>query len=415
MSTVLSNSSIPPLHPTPPLADRHIERSGIREISSRADEIPDVISLALGEPTETAEPHVVEAAARAARDGLTRYTDALGVPEFRRAAADYTRRVKGLRYSPLTETQVIPGATFGLFLAVAAVAGPGDEVIVPSPAFTSYDPQIQLAGATSVHVRLRPEQEMRLDADTIEAAVTPRTRAILINSPSNPIGAVTPREDLERLAEVALRHNLWVISDEVYHSFVFPSTGVGAVAPSIAQVDGMREHTIIVESLSKTFAMTGWRIGYLHGPHPLIDHTATLAELVHSSVNGPAQYAGIAALTGSLQQVGLRRERYARNRDLVLAELASAEQLTPIPPEGAFYAFVGVRPTGLSSHDFSLRLLEEEHVATVPGEAFGPEGAGFVRISYAGDEPALREGLRRMVRFSQAEAAKAGPAARLSA
>lgn len=375
-----------------------IERSGIRDVFDRAARIPDVISLALGEPTETAAAHIVAAAEQATRDGLTHYTDILGIPEFRQAASTYTQRVKGLHYSAATETQVIPGATLGLYLTFRAILDPGDEVIVPSPAFTSYDAQVTLAGGRPIHVPLRPENGMRLDADDIAAAITPRTRAIIINNPSNPTGAVTPAAELERIGALCETHNLWAISDEVYHPFVYTND---RPAPSIAAAIGMRERTVIVESLSKTFAMTGWRIGYLHGPASLIEQTAAIAELIHSSINAPAQYAAVAALTGPLDGVVAQRERYRDQRDLVLAELGGSDAVRPLTPDGAFYAFVDIRRTGLTSDDFAQTLLDEWHVAVVPGTAFGAAGEGFVRVSYAGDTAQLREGLRRLRIFAE--------------
>lgn len=380
------------------LQARRLQRSGIREVFTRAARIPEVISLAVGEPLETAEPHVVEASERAVRAGLTRYTDALGVEEFRQAAADYTWRHKGLDYSPVTQTQVIPGATLGLYLSFAAILDRGDEVLVPSPAFTSYDAQISLAGGVAVHVGLRPENGMGVSADDLAAAITPRTRAIMLNSPSNPIGSVTPMSELVRIAALAERHDLWIVADEVYHAFVH--AGHGAIAPSIASVPGAAERTIIVESLSKTFAMTGWRIGYLHGPRHLIEQTATIAELMHSSINAPAQYAAVAALNGPSDSVLARGETYRRHADLVLEGLQAIPSLSVIRPEGAFYAFVDVRRTGLDSGEFSRRLLEECRVAVIPGEAFGAAGRGFVRVSYAGEETQLREGIERLVEFS---------------
>ncbi len=381
------------------LTAQSIERSGIRDVFDRAARVPNVISLALGEPTETAAEHIVEASERAVRAGHTHYTDILGIPEYRQAAAHYTHRVKGLSYDPETETQAIPGATLGLYLALRAVVDPGDEVIVPSPAFTSYDAQIALAFGTAVHVPLRPENGMRISADDIERAITPRTRAIIINSPGNPTGAVTPASELARIARICVAHDIWAISDEVYHPFVYASSA--DAAPSIAGAPGMRGRAIIVESLSKTFAMTGWRIGYLHGPQHLIEQTATIAELIHSSINAPAQYAGAAALAGPLDEVNHRKGRYARQRDLVVEALNESSALEVLPPEGAFYAFVDVRRTGLTADDFSSRLLDQWRVAVVPGDAFGDAGQGFVRVSYAGDYDELREGIRRMVLFAE--------------
>ena len=272
----------------------NIPRSGIRDVFDRVERVPDAISLTVGEPSATAAPHLVAAACEAAQAGRTRYTNVLGVPEYRKAVADYSARVKGLTYDPETEIQAVDGATIGLFLALKAVVGTGDEVIIPSPFFTSYDAEVMLCGGRPVTVALRPEHGMRVNAADIEAAITPRTRAVIINSPGNPTGAVTSAAELARIAEVCKQHNIWAISDEVYHPFVFGETfgetlgGEAAVAPSIAAVPGMKDRTIVVESLSKTYAMTGWRIGYLLAPEAVIEQTGKIAELMHSSVNSLA-------------------------------------------------------------------------------------------------------------------------------
>ncbi|MCI1218934.1 MAG: pyridoxal phosphate-dependent aminotransferase [Bifidobacterium sp.] len=386
---------------TPAIASHaaSIPRSGIRDVFDRVEAYPDAISLCVGEPSATAAPHIVEAACDSIRRGQTKYTNVLGIEEFREAAARYSLDVKGLHYDPADEIQATAGATFALFLALKAVCDPGDEVIIPSPFFTSYDAETLLCGAKPVTVALRPEHHMQLNADDIEAAITPRTRAVIINSPGNPTGAVTPREELERIAQMCMRHNIWAISDEVYHPFVF-TDGLD-IAPSIAAIDGMKERTIVVESLSKTFAMTGWRIGYLLAPARIIEHTGKIAELMQSSVNATAQYAGVAAMAGTQGHIAAMRNDYRVKRQIVLDELANSDALSLIEPQGAFYAFVDIRATGLDSQSFAEQLLHDERVAVVPGDAFGREGAGFARLSYAGDASELREGVRRMRSFAE--------------
>ena len=398
----------PPLSP----AALAIPRSGIRDVFDRVEQVPDAISLTVGEPSATAAPHIVEAACEAARAGHTRYTNVLGIPEYRRAVAEYSARVKGISYDPECEIQAVDGATIGLYLALAAIVAPGDEVIIPSPYFTSYDAEVMLVGGRSVTVALRPENGMRINAADIEAAITPRTRAVIINSPGNPTGAVTSAAEMARIAEVCTRHGIWAIADEVYHPFVFAdddvrdddvrnTSGKPAVAPSIAAVPGMKERTIVVESLSKTYAMTGWRIGYLLAPQNVIEQTGKIAELMHSSVNSLSQYAGVAALTGPQDHVAAMREEYRTKRQIVLEGLADCPVLRLVKPQGAFYAFVDVRLTGLESDEFARRLLDEERVAVVPGEAFGEAGRGFVRLSYAGDADELREGVARLRAFAE--------------
>ncbi len=388
-----------------------IPRSGIRDVFDRVEQIPDAISLCLGEPGETASAHIVEAACDSLNAGKTKYTDVLGIPEFRNAAAAYTRRVKGLDYDAKTEIQAVDGATIGLYLAIKSVVDPGDEVIIPSPYFTSYDAEVLMCDAVPVTVALKPEHGMHVNAEEIRKAITPRTRAIIINSPCNPTGAVTTAEELAEVAKLCQEFDLWVISDEVYHPFVFASAPDAqpegnAVAPSIAAVEGMKDRTIIVESLSKTYAMTGWRIGYILAPSHVIEQTSKIAEMMHSSVNSTAQYGGVAALTGPQDHVREMREEYRAKRSLVLDALADCKAVRLIEPQGAFYVFVDVRPTGLTSEEFSKRLLEEEKVAVVPGEAFGKEGSGFVRLSYAGKPEDLSEGVKRLRKFALAQLAE---------
>ncbi|MFU0573927.1 pyridoxal phosphate-dependent aminotransferase [Gardnerella sp. DNF01192] len=387
-----------------------IPRSGIRDVFDRVEQIPDAISLCLGEPGETASSHIVEAACNSLREGKTKYTDVLGIPEFRKAAANYTNRVKGLNYDADTEIQAVDGATIGLYLAIKSVIDPGDEVIIPSPYFTSYDAEVLMCEGIPVTVALKPEHGMHINAEEIRKAISPRTKAIIINSPCNPTGAVTTAEELEEVAKLCQEFDLWVISDEVYHPFVFASNPEtepcgNAVAPSIAAAEGMHERTIIVESLSKTYAMTGWRIGYILAPSQVIEQTSKIAEMMHSSVNSTAQYGGVTALTGPQDHVREMREEYRAKRQLVIDGLANCNALRLIEPQGAFYVFVDVRPTGLSSEEFSKKLLDEEKVAVVPGEAFGAEGSGFVRLSYAGKAEELKEGVARMSKFALAQQA----------
>ncbi len=400
-----------------------IPRSGIRDVFDRVDAVPDAISLCVGEPSDTAAPHIVEAACASMRNGQTKYTNILGIEEFRTAVARYSAEVKGLRYDPRAEIQAVDGATMGLFLALKTVVGPGDEVIIPSPFFTSYDAEVMLCGADVVTVPLRAQHHMQLNADDIERAITPRTKAVILNSPGNPSGAVTPAEELRRIAVVCIRHDIWAISDEVYHPYVFGSaanpvvpsaqanpvvpspqeaalTAAMPAAPSIAGIPGMKERTIVVESLSKTFAMTGWRIGYLLAPDAVIEQTAKIAELMHSSVNATAQYGAVAALTGPRDHIESMRRHYDHNRSIVLNALRETNGLNAIDPQGAFYAFVDIRRTGMDSETFSTRLLHDEHVAVVPGNAFGAVGEGFIRLSYAGDTQELTEAMMRLRRFA---------------
>lgn len=373
-------------------------RSLIRDVFDKAARIPGVISLALGEPSVTAPEHVVEAGTDAIRRGLTHYTDVLGIPEYRQAVSGYARRVKGLEVDPETEIQATPGATLGLFLALQVLLDPGDEVAVFSPAFGTYEAQIILTGGVPLRIPLRREAGMRMEASELERLVTPRTRAVILNSPGNPTGAVTGADELARIARVCMDHDLWAISDEVYHPFVFDTAAPTHIvaAPSIASVEGMRERTIVVDSLSKTFAMTGWRIGHLLAPHAVIEESSKIAEQMNSSLNAPAQYAGAAALDGPVEPVLRMRSRYEAARNQVVDILRDHPTLSVNASMGAFFALVDVRATGMGSAQFADRLLDEAQVAVVPGVAFGPAGEGLVRVSFAGDPVEVVTGVERM-------------------
>lgn len=374
-------------------------RSGIRhmfdKVLAKQHAGERVISFALGEPGFSAAPHVVVAGQRQLA-GEMRYTDVRGIMPLREAIARYSATVKSLEFDPKTEIQVTPGATTALTATFLTLLDPGDEVVLCSPYFGPYLGQIHAAGGVGVDVPASAERDFHLDAATIEAAITDRTVAIVVNSPNNPAGAITPAEDLARIAHLAIDHDLWVISDEVYHRFAYD----GLTAPSIATFPGMRERTIVIDSFSKTYAMTGWRIGYLEGPAELLDKIATVAEDLTSSTNSASQAAAVAALTGPQDIISEMHSAYDANRQLVVEAIDSCPALSMPTPEGAFYAFVDIRGTGLDADQFALGLLDEESVAVVPGEAFGTAGSGFVRLSYVGSAEETSEGLERIVRYA---------------
>ena len=347
-------------------------------------------------PRATAAPHIVEAACRSIREGHTTYTNVLGIEPFREAVAAYSEKVKGLRYDVDTEIQAVDGATIGLFLAMKALLDAGDEVILPSPYFTSYDAEALMCGGVPVPVALKPEHQMRLNADDIEAAITPRTKAVLLNSPGNPSGAVTPLSELERIADVCIRHDIWAISDEVYHPFVFD--GSASIAPSIAAVDGMHERTVVVESLSKTFAMTGWRMGYVCGPAPILQQMLKLHQFGIMSAPTTSQYAAIEAMRNGDVDIEKMRDEYDGRRRYLVEGLRRIG-LPCFEPKGAFYVFPDIRGTGLTSDEFCERFLMEEKVAVISGAAFGPGGEGFIRCCYATSMKDIAEALTRMDNF----------------
>ena len=278
------------------------------------------------------------------------------------------------------------------------LCNPGDEVVIAAPYWVSYSEMVKQAGAIPVIVAATEEADFKITAEQLDAAITDKTKVFMLNSPSNPTGMVYTKAELEAIAEVCCRHNIYVIADEIYCNLVYDNNEFVSFA---SLGEDVKERTILVNGVSKSYAMTGWRIGYLLAPEAVIEQTGKIAELMHSSVNSLAQYAGVAALAGPQDHVAAMREEYRAKRQIVLDGLAGCPVLRLIEPQGAFYAFVDVRLTGLDSGEFADRLLDEEHVAVVPGEAFGEEGRGFVRLSYAGDAGELREGVARLRAFAE--------------
>ncbi|WP_314688194.1 pyridoxal phosphate-dependent aminotransferase [uncultured Bifidobacterium sp.] len=372
--------------------------SVIREMFTYALERDDLISFAVGEPGRTPSRPVIEAMVSALREGRTHYTSNAGIPELCRGLCDLARSSRALEYDPAREVIVTTGAIEALFLAFRTIVSPGDGVLLPDPGFPNYLNQITVLGGEVQTYVLREDRGFRATAEDIEAAVRPNTRVLLLNSPSNPTGAVIPPAELARIADVARRHDLWVVSDEVYRRFLYGDVGFLSIA---AVNEDMRDRTIVVDSFSKTNAMTGIRLGYAYGPEQVIAAMRTIQEDVVSCVATPAQYGGVAALADSDGLIDSMRAQYARNRDLIFAAIARMPGVECDSIEGAFYAFPSIRGTGLDSRDFAMRLLKEAGVVVVPGYGFGPHGEGHVRLSFVGREEEVAEGLERMVCFTR--------------
>ncbi|RME09243.1 MAG: aminotransferase class I/II-fold pyridoxal phosphate-dependent enzyme [Ardenticatenia bacterium] len=357
--------------------------------------MPDVISLGIGEPDFVTPRPIIEAGIAALQAGKTAYTGNSGLPELRRAIAEMLARRYGVHYDPDTEVLVTVGVSEALFLAAASFVESGEEVIIPEPCFVSYGPNVAMAEGVPVYVPTYVEHDFQVTGETIEQAVTPRTKAILIGYPNNPTGAVMTRERLLEIADVAQRHDLLVFSDEIYDRLVY---GVEHIC--FAALPGMRERTIHLGGFSKDYAMTGWRLGYACGPAPLIAAMRKMHQYLIMSAPTIAQYAAITALTSpdAEAEVERMRQSYDRRRRLIVDGL-NAIGLPTFEPRGAFYAFPDIRPTGLDSETFSMRLLQEEHVAVIPGNAFGASGEGFVRCAYATAYEQIEEALNRMDRF----------------
>ncbi|MCL6454493.1 MAG: pyridoxal phosphate-dependent aminotransferase [Alicyclobacillus sp.] len=363
-----------------------IPDSGIREIANRAMELPGAIRLELGEPDFPTPRHIGEAAARAIAEGKTRYTATSGLRVLRELLAAKLKRVNGIDV-PLEQVTVTSGGANAVFAAIASIVNPGDEVLVPSPAWPNYVMQVLACGGVVREYELNPVTFLPNPADLAER-FTPRTRILIVNSPGNPTGAVLPRETAEALVDLAVRHNCFLISDEVYDELVFdqPHVSLFPLAP---------DNVIGIYSFSKTYAMTGWRLGYAVARRDLIVTMERVQEGVVSCASQVSQEAGIAALQGDQSVVAEMRELYRARRDMVVSQLQAVDLYT-YTPQGAFYILVNIAASGLKSRAFALELLDRYQVAVAPGSAFGSSADHVVRISLASSERDLREGVTRI-------------------
>jgi aminotransferase len=367
--------------------------SGIRRFFDIAATMEDVISLGIGEPDfDTPEP-IVQAGIEALKQGETHYTSNSGLMELRRAIAEHLDRKYGQTYNPASEILVTVGVSEALYLAFAATLDPGDEVIVPEPCFVAYAPEVVFAGGVPVIVPTMVENNFQVTAEAIAAAITPRTKALLIGYPNNPTGAVMSRERLNEIAAVVKQHDLLVISDEIYDRLVY---GVEHVCfPSLP---GMYKRTVLLQGFSKAYAMTGWRIGYIAAPAEILDMMRKVHQYTIMSAPTVSQYAALAALREGEPYVQEMAAEYDRRRRLIVGGMNEIG-LKCFEPQGAFYAFPSIEVTGMDGNDFAEKLLHEERVAVVPGSAFGEAGEGYVRCSYATAYEKIEEALERLRRF----------------
>ena len=349
-------------------------RSGIREIMDRAWGRPGVIRLEVGQPDFPTPAHIVEAAHVAMLEGHTGYQPSTGIAPLREALAAKVRERNGYTVTP-QQVIVTQGGVEALYASLLTLASPGDEVLIPDPAWPNFLLMARMQGLTAVTYPLTPEAGFVPTVELLEARVTPRTAAIIVNSPSNPLGAVIDRARMTALVEFAEHHGLWMVSDECYDELGFDGTVASPASISA-------EHVISVYSFSKTYAMTGWRIGYAVAPASVASTLAKGSETIISCVNAPTQYAALAAMTGPQEVVAEMRDAYRARRDLAL-EVLVGSALPAFTPSGAFYLWVDVSATGVPSRDIAMRLLEERNVAVAPGSAFGPGGDGFLRVSLA--------------------------------
>ncbi len=370
-----------------------IPPSGIRRFFDIAATMDDVISLGIGEPDFVTPPKVIEVGVDSLHRGDTHYTSNSGTAELREALASYLNRLYKINYDPEHEILITVGASEALYLAITAILDPGDEVIVPEPCFVAYMPEVVLAGGVPVSVRTKMEDSFQVTGAAIEAAITPKTKAILIGYPNNPTGAVMSRERLLEIAKLAEKHDLVVISDEIYDRLVY-----GGPHTHFAALDGARSRTIVLSGLSKSHAMTGWRLGYAVGPAELIGAMRKVHQYTIMSAPTMAQSAAVEALLRGEPEVEAMRSEYDRRRKLIVSGFNELG-LTCFEPHGAFYAFPKITASGMNEGDFAEQLLQEERVAVIPGTAFGASGAGHVRASYATAYEKIEEALERLQRF----------------
>lgn len=373
----------------------NLKPSGIRKFFDIVATMQDVISLGIGEPDFKTPSPILDAGIRSLQQGETHYTSNAGLIELRRELSVHLERLYGVHYDPASEILITVGVSEALYLAMTAILNPGDEVIVPTPCFVSYQAEVILAGGAAIEVPSKVEDNFEPDVAAIEAVVNPRTKAILIGYPNNPTGAVASKETLLKILKIAEKYDLVVISDEIYDRLVY---GVEHVC--FAALPGARSRTITLGGFSKDYAMTGWRIGYAAGPAEMINGLTRIHQYTIMSAPTTAQAAAVTALQSGETYVKDMLDEYNRRRELIVGGF-NRLGLPTFEPRGAFYAFPKIAVTGMDDETFAQKLLDEQKVAVVPGSAFGLGGEGFVRCSYATAYEKIEEALYRMERFMQ--------------
>ena len=372
-----------------------VKPSLTRKLFNMARAYDDVIDFTLGDPDVPTHQAIKDAGCVAIQEGKTRYSQNAGLIELRRTITEYYKRTEGFVYSPDDETIVTVGAMEGLYLTLLSILDPNDEVIIPAPYYVNYVQMVSLCHATPIVIDNPEAVELSFNIEDVEKAVTTKTKAIIINTPSNPSGKVIPWNKIEALAEIAKKNNLIVIADEVYKCLMYDN----AKFKSIVSIDGMRERTVLVNSLSKEFCMTGWRIGYVLAPKELIATMTKLQENVCACAPLPSQYAAIEALSGNGDYSKDMVDIFTRRRNVLYEGLSKIPGLRCNKPEATFYMMVDISSTGLSSYDFCCKLIETVHVACVPGVAYGNSCDKYIRIAFTLDENKIREGVLRINKF----------------
>lgn len=368
--------------------------SGVRKMFDLAQKFENVINLSVGEPDFLTPSHIVEAAFRAMKDGYTHYTPNAGLMEFREAAAEKLKKENEMEVDPAREIIATVGAMGALSIAFLTIINPGDEVLIPNPGFVSYAAQVMLAEGKPIYYPTLIEGRFGIDLEKIENLVSEKTRAILINSPSNPTGMVLCDKELKGVAEIALENDLLVISDEAYEAIVYN----GAKHISIASLPEMKDRTISIFTLSKTHAMTGWRIGFATANEEIIKNMIKLQEHLCAHPSSVSQMAAVAALRGPKDHISMMVKEYSERRELIVKELNNIPGIICSKPQGTFYVFPDISAVKMSSQDFVTEILEKARVTMVPGAAFGSNGEGHVRISYTVSKEKIAEAMLRIKR-----------------
>lgn len=373
---------------------KNIKYSGIRRFFDLAQKNPSVINLSVGEPDFVPPKHALEAGWEAMKEGKTHYTSTNGISELREALTQKAYQDYSLNYDPNSEILVTAGGTEAIFLAVAGLVNPGDEVLIPNPSFVCYEPCVLLAGGVPVSVPLREENSFKLSVEDVISRITRKSRVMILNYPNNPTGAVLSHDEAASLAKIAVEHDMIVISDEVYEKIVYDD----AKHSCFATFPGMRERTLVVNSFSKTYAMTGLRVGYIYGPKELIAFLWLVHQYTVACVDSLAQHIALAALKGPQDFVSGMVQEFDKRRRLVHKKFMEIEGFNCSLPKGAFYVFPNIKDFGMSSEEFAEFLVKEANVVTVPGSAFGVHGEGYIRVSYAASYEKLEEALNRIER-----------------
>ncbi|MCE4050754.1 MULTISPECIES: pyridoxal phosphate-dependent aminotransferase [Bacillaceae] len=373
-----------------------IKAAKVRQMYELSQGLEDVVSFVIGEPEFDTPKNIIDAAKSAMDNGETHYTPNSGLLPLREAVSKHFENFDKVSYDPANEIFITVGGMQGLSLSLFILTNPGDEVIVSDPCYTNYFGMIEMNNAVPVTVPVYEEEGFNFTEERLREAISAKTKAIILNSPSNPTGAVAGKETMEMIARVAIEHDLYVIFDEVYKYLTYDEPFF-----NIARISGMRERTIIIDSVSKSYAMTGWRVGYCLAPKPIIAQMQKIQEFMLSCVNTPAQFAAIEALTGPTEAYAYMNEQYKERRSIMVGRINKIDKISCVMPKGAFYVFMNIKETGLTSDEFAIRLLNEQRVVVSPGDCFGSMGEGYVRLSYASSVENIHKGFDRIDRFVQ--------------